>query len=156
MSEQTMTLLQAYLSNPRTRRVLSKKPGQAGFSLIELVVVIAVLAVLIVVALPRFQGVTDDAAASAGKKYLVDVYAECSVARTRGLTVNVTAPAINGGVFSTTASTACPAALGVFVQTFTPALTSIPTFSIDLYSGEKTCSRRGIPPSYGCSAADVW
>ena len=65
-----MSLLQAYLQNPRTRRVLNRKPGEKGFSLIELVVVIAVLAVLIVIALPNFQGVTDDAAASAGKKYL--------------------------------------------------------------------------------------
>ena len=66
-----MSLLQAYLRNPRTQRVLSRKPGEKGFSLIELVVVIAVLAVLIVIALPNFQGVTDDAAASAGKKWLV-------------------------------------------------------------------------------------
>jgi len=156
MSEQTMTLLQAYLSNPRTRRVLSKKPGQAGFSLIELVVVIAVLAVLIVVALPRFQGVTDDAAASAGKKYLVDVYAECTVARARGLSVSVTAPAINGGAFTTIAQTACPVAAAAFVQTFTPALGTIPSFSIDLYSGAKTCNLRNNLPSYGCSAAGVW
>ena len=55
-----MSLLQAYLRNPRTQRVLSRKPGEKGFSLIELVVVIAVLAVLIVIALPNFQGVTDD------------------------------------------------------------------------------------------------
>ena len=61
-----MSLLQAYLKNPRTRRALSRRPGEKGFSLIELVVVIAVLAVLIVIALPNFQGVTDDAAASAG------------------------------------------------------------------------------------------
>jgi len=38
-----MSLLQAYLQNPRTRRTLSRKPGEKGFSLIELVVVIAVL-----------------------------------------------------------------------------------------------------------------
>ena len=41
-----MSLLQAYLQNPSTRRVLNRKPGEKGFSLIELVVVIAVLAVL--------------------------------------------------------------------------------------------------------------
>ena len=92
-----MSLFQAYLSNPRTQRVLSRKPGEKGFSLIELVVVIAVLAVLIVIALPNFQGVTDDAAASAGKKYLVDAFTECTVARTRGLTATITPPTINGG-----------------------------------------------------------
>ncbi len=141
-----MSLLQAYLRNPSTQRALSRKPGDKGFSLIELVVVIAVLAVLIVIALPNFQGVTDDAAASAGKKYLVDAYTECTVARTRGqaATTTVTAPGINGGTFSNTSAITCPTATGT-TQTFTPALASIPTFTIDLYDGTKTCSLRSNP-----------
>ena len=119
-----MSLLKAYLQNPRTQRVLNSKPGEKGFSLIELVVVIAVLAVLIVIALPNFQGVTDDAAASAGKKWLVDAYTECTVARTRGqaASTNITAPSINGGTFSNTAAVTCPTAIGTS-NTFTPALT---------------------------------
>ena len=154
-----MSLLQAYLRHPRTQRVLSRKPGEKGFSLIELVVVIAVLAVLIVIALPNFQGVTDDAAASAGKKYLVDAYTECTVARTRGqaASTTVTAPLINGGVFTKTGAITCPTANGVEVQTFTPALTTIPVFSIDLYSGTKTCDLRSNDPgSYNCAADSTW
>ena len=41
-----MTALQAYLQNSKARKVLSKKPGEAGFSLIELVIVVAILAIL--------------------------------------------------------------------------------------------------------------
>ena len=153
-----MSLLQAYLRNPRTRRVLNRTPGEKGFSLIELVVVIAVLAVLIVIALPNFQGVTDDAAASAGKKWLVDAFTECTVARTRGqaATTQVTAPVINGGTFTTVASVNCPTSAGT-TNTFTPALGTIPTFTIDYYSGAKTCNLRSNPPgSYNCSSAGTW
>ena len=144
-----MSLLQAYLKNARTRRTLSLKPGDKGFSLIELVVVIAVLAVLIVIALPNFQGVTDDAAASAGKKWLVDAFTECTVARTRGLVTvddkgvssgyDITAPTINGGNFDPTTAVSCPGKVGTVIN-FIPALDSIPNFKIDLYSGTKTCA----------------
>jgi len=140
-----MSLLQAYLKNPRTQRTLNRKPGEKGFSLIELVVVIAVLAVLIVIALPNFQGVTDDAAASAGKKYLVDAYTECTVARTRGKAHTITPPNINGGTLVAT-STTCPTASGSTTLTYTPTLPGIPTFVINLYSGEKTCTGTG----YNC------
>lgn len=147
-----MTLIHAYLSKPSTQRALSKKPGQAGFSLIELVVVIAVLAVLIVIALPNFQGVTDDAAASAAKKYLVDAFTECNIARTRGQTANITAPTINGGVFSTITAITCPTTTGT-TQTFTPALTTIPDFRIDLYSGAKTCNVARTATGYNCNSS---
>ena len=155
-----MSLFQAYLRNPRTQRVLSRKPGEKGFSLIELVVVIAVLAVLIVIALPNFQGVTDDAAASAGKKWLVDAYTECTVARTRGqaATTEVTAPLINGGAFTPTTAVTCPAtSANAPTILFTPGLATIPTFTIDLYSGAKTCDLRGnAAGSYNCTADDTW
>ena len=41
-----MTILQNYLKSKRVQKALSTKPGEEGFSLVELVVVIAVLAIL--------------------------------------------------------------------------------------------------------------
>ena len=148
-----MSLVQSFLAKPSTKRVLSSKPGEEGFSLIELVVVIAVLAILIVVALPNFQGVTDDAAASAAKKYMADATTECTVNRTRGKSHSVTAPTINGGVFGTTAAISCPTTSGT-TQTFTPSDANIPSFTIDLYSGSKTCTLRGtaVSGNYGCTS----
>jgi type IV pilus assembly protein PilA len=79
-----MTALQAYLQNSRTRKVLSKKPGEAGFSLIELVVVVAVLAVLATIAIPAFTNVSDKAAHAAAKTSLAAIVKECQVKITDG------------------------------------------------------------------------
>ena len=152
-----MNLATAYLSKPSTQRILSRKPGQQGFSLIELVVVIAVLAVLVAVALPNFLGVQDDAAVASGKKFLVDGLTECNIARTRGTTgATIKVPAVNGGAWTNGATAVangatvnCPTATGT-VLTFNPSLATNPIFSIDLYSGAKTCSRAAL---FNCSAA---
>ena len=74
-----MTILENYLKSKRVQKTLSTKPGEEGFSLIELVVVIAVLAILSAVAIPAFNGVQANARASAAKNGLVNVVKECIV-----------------------------------------------------------------------------
>ena len=74
-----MTALQAYLQNSKTRKVLSKKPGEAGFSLIELVVVVAVLAILSAIAIPAFQNISDKARAAAASNTVATIVKECAV-----------------------------------------------------------------------------
>ena len=58
--------------------------GSAGFSLIELVVVIAILGVLLSLALPRFLSIKDDAKMNQAKNALASIVKECEVAYLRG------------------------------------------------------------------------
>ncbi len=74
-----MTLLQNFLKNKKVQRTLTTKPGEEGFSLVELVVVIAVLAILSAVAIPAFVGVQANARASAVKNGLANGVKECVI-----------------------------------------------------------------------------
>ena len=74
-----MTLLENYLTSKNVQKTLATKPGEEGFSLVELVVVIAVLAILSAVAIPAFVGVQANARASAVKNGLVNGVKECVV-----------------------------------------------------------------------------
>ena len=85
-----MLILETYLKNVKVQKALNTRPGEEGFSLVELVVVIAVLAILSAVAIPAFVGVQANARASAVKNGLVNGVKECVVRDADNLSTDFT------------------------------------------------------------------
>ena len=159
-----MTLLQAYLNSPKARRVLSKKPGQAGFSLIELVVVVAVLAVLSAIAIPSFTNISSKARATAAANTLATVAKECAAKIADvGLGVNATfnvpnmdgyrqAPAgfYQGGTIRTAGSTIACTNTGS-IELRSEDTSQYPSWSYNQGTGAKVCNATGDAVARGCS-----
>ena len=140
-----MSLLQAYLSNPKTQRVLSRKHGSKGFSLIELVVVVAVLAILSAIAIPSFTSINKKARASAASNTIATVVKDCAVKYANGETSpTFAAVSLDGYSSFLTIDSSSNSSTTACLEKGTIKATSadeksIPTFSYDLESGAKTC-----------------
>ena len=131
---QAMSALQAYLNSPRTRQILNRKPGEKGFSLIELVIVVAVLSVLAAIAIPAFQNLAEDGRKAAAKSSLAQIYKECEVSKmqTGAASHTALAAAVSGVNYSNEAVVTTCGGVANAVTTGGAA------FSINLVDGVKT------------------
>lgn len=140
-----MHALMAYLADPKTRKALARRPGDEGFSLIELVVVVAVLAILVAVALPNFTLITHKARVNQGKNALVTAIKECNVTSADTGTATFTAFTVDS--FNVTGS--CANGFQIAPTT----TNQYPTFNVSAV-GAKTCNRGTDPTTgvLGCGA----
>ena len=154
-----MTVIENFLKTKKVQKALTTKPGEEGFSLVELVVVIAVLAILSAVAVPAFVGVQANARASAVKNGLANGVKECVIRSSDDqTTVFADAQSFPGNysgytVTAVTGNTTCYAALA----TKDPASTTESNFQIILNPATgvatKTCTIANAP---GCSGTGTW
>jgi len=113
--------------------------AQAGFSLIELIIVIAVLATLTAIALPTFNNVARNARSTSAKTSLSNAYKECAVSRADTGAAAHTILVNGGGVTysgEATAATCLGGANNLAIATTTDNC----QYTIDLNTGVKAAS----------------
>jgi len=148
-----MLLVKAYLAQPQVKQVLSKKPTEEGFSLIELVVVVAVLAILAAIAIPAFTSINDEARVSGAKTTLANLTKECAVKLVGTGSKAYQLPTLNSYQMSVPLGSAGVCGNTDIYQATPTAGINLPTFVLDAASGGKTCtvaasgSNRGL----GCT-----
>ena len=75
-----MPIIQQYLMSPKVKKILQRKGGEEGFSLIELVVVVAVLSILAAIGIPSFIEMIERAEIAVAMSHLVNAAKECQIA----------------------------------------------------------------------------
>ena len=163
-----MNLFEIFLKSKKVQKTLITKPGEEGFSLVELVVVIAVLAILSAVAIPAFVGVQANARASAVKNGLANMVKECVVRSADEATTAFADAQATQGNYSNYTMAAWSGTYGLSDSCYsakaTPA-TSIAAseawFTIEMSTStgivKKTCQAKGRPGcNGGTDSAPEW
>ena len=163
-----MTIFESFLKNKKVQKTLQAKPGEEGFSLVELVVVIAVLAILSAVAVPAFVGVQANARASAVKNGLANMVKECVVRDTDEDTTAFADAQATQGNYNGYTMAAWSGTYGLSDSCYSAKATPVTSkaateawFTIEMNTAtgqiRKTCQAKGRPGCKGgTSSAPEW
>jgi prepilin-type N-terminal cleavage/methylation domain-containing protein len=126
-------------------RQLFRKEGEAGFSLIELVVVVSVLAVLSAIAIPTFSCFQRKAQATAALAAMKQIQTECEINKADTANAGTFALSnLNSYQIQSNGSNGCDGASGTGLISAIPSDTNVlPTFILASDSNELTYSFRG-------------
>ena len=119
-----------------------KENNNKGFSLIELVVVLAVLAVLSAIAIPSFICIPKRARATAALAALRQIKTECALREAEAKPEFFTSSALDGYTIQTTDSNSCAGSNGV-IRVLPYNASELPTIYLTTASGSLTYRFKG-------------
>ena len=123
-------------------RLLEKQKENDGFSLIELVVVVAVLAVLSAIAIPSFICFPKKARATAALAALRQIKTECALKEAGAKPEIFTLSALDGYKIQTSGSNSCAGSNGV-ISALPDNTNELPTFNLAAANGSLTYKFKG-------------
>ena len=122
---------------------INERENKDGFSLIELVVVVAVLAVLSAIALPSFICIAKRARATAALSTLREIKSECALKEAMAEPEIFTSSALDGYTIQTSGSNSCDGSNGV-ISALPDNTNELPTFNLAAANGSLTYKFKGI------------
>ena len=120
-----------------------KEKNNKGFSLIELVVVVAVLAVLSAIAIPSFICFPKRARATAALSALRQIKTECALKEAEAKPEIFTSSALDGYTIQTSGSNSCAGLNGV-ISAVPDNTNELPTFNLAAANGSLTYKFKGM------------